>query len=255
VVAFLAVEAFGGACPCDLCVLLLARLSVGEEDRAYLINQLVLVKKENAVLGAQASELDRELELLRGQKEAANSVKPRKAATRQGRSEEGDQGPKTLADEEKLFNAAKDKITAEIKRVKGLLAQEQPELRAVRHAYAAELAGRTELQRFLKQCLHDIRQVITMKENPSHALPKSVKARSGDLAVSGRSHMSVQLLRSQDRVVSMLYHKTFPFESGASPTPGSRHPSQLPNPLPEELLSAVQPTEKEREAVFEERED
>ena len=36
-----------------MCVLLLARLSVGEEDRAYLINQLVLVKKENAVLGAQ----------------------------------------------------------------------------------------------------------------------------------------------------------------------------------------------------------
>ena len=60
----------------------------------------------------------------------------------------------------------------------------QPELRAVRHAYAAELAGRTELQRFLKQCLHDIRQVITVTPfDPSDTPLSAVVPSSGGSTV------------------------------------------------------------------------
>merc|ERR1711988_946894 len=104
------------------------------------------------------------------------------------------------------YEDTKNKRMEEIKRLKRLLEGQQRSLRAVRQQYAAELYSRAELQRFLKQCLLDIRQEIDRKVKPAYA--QSFSPRAGvDLALAQKP---VELLQSQDRVVSMLYHKAFP---------------------------------------------
>lgn len=65
------------------------------------------------------------------------------------------------------YEENKNKRMEEIKRLKRLLEGQQRSLRAARQSYAAELYGRTELQRFLKQCLIDVREQITQKEQGS----------------------------------------------------------------------------------------
>ena len=57
----------------------------------------------------------------------------------------------------------------EIKRLKRLLEGQQRQLRTTRQEYAAALYSRTELQRFLKQCLLDIRQEIDKQTKPQYA--------------------------------------------------------------------------------------
>ena len=62
-----------------------------------------------------------------------------------------------------------------------------------------------------------------MRENPSYALDKSIKATGWGAAgpeVAAGAAKSTELLRSQDRVVSLLYHRAFPVD-GALPVPSA----------------------------------
>ena len=43
------------------------------------------------------------------------------------------------------------------------------------------------------------------------------------------SNKSIALLRSQDRVVSMLYHKTFPIDNAAATTPAAAAAAPAPD--------------------------
>lgn len=138
----------------------------------------------------------------------------------------------------------KNKRMEEIKRLKRLLEGQQRSLRAARQSYAAELYGRTELQRFLKQCLIDVREQITQKEQgsqlasvlsgktmgmlvrgplalplfstPQRPSPDSCPLHSllsyltPQMAQQQVEEKPLELLKSQDRVISLLYHKTFP---------------------------------------------
>mmetsp|Transcript_52393 Transcript_52393/g.104048 ORF Transcript_52393/g.104048 Transcript_52393/m.104048 type:complete len:481 (+) Transcript_52393:57-1499(+) len=241
-----------------------ARYATGEEDRQYLIKQLVSVKKENMVLSNDASKLTDEVAALKEQKDNMPLG---------GGSGGGGGGPlftashaadlpAAEAEQEAALEAAKAKTLGEIKRIKVLLRDQQGGLRAARHKYAAELAGRTELQRLLKQCLLDIRQRIAIKSTPSYALDKSsakaLQQQAANDALASRGgnaggvveDKSLELLRSQDRVVSMLYHKAFPVENAGGGAGGRA--KELPNPLPKEVVEAVAVSESERKKLLSE---
>lgn len=137
---------------------------------------------------------------------------------------------------DEAYEVSKAKGLSEVKRVKSFLADQQQSLREVRHAYAAELASRTALQRLLRQCLVDVRNQIAQQETPGYALDKALARHQTLLAQSSSpgsggssgsssgemgsdapaSPKSLALLRSQDRVVSLLYHKAFPVDSLAA---------------------------------------
>mmetsp|Transcript_2199 Transcript_2199/g.4847 ORF Transcript_2199/g.4847 Transcript_2199/m.4847 type:complete len:426 (+) Transcript_2199:250-1527(+) len=164
----------------------------GEEDRNYLIKQLVAVKKDNSRLQQELERVDSELSDLNEKKNNPRIYARAPASTFEL--------PAVDKYEDKK-NAKMD----EIKRLKRLLEGQQRQLRTTRQEYAAALYSRTELQRFLKQCLLDIRQEIDKLTKPQYA-----QAPPSFSAFSSAAAKPLELLQSQDRVVSMLYHKAFP---------------------------------------------
>jgi len=173
------------------------RFKSGEEDRDYLIKQLVAVKKDNARIQQELERVDFQLQELNEHKKGTS------LATMPSRKRSSE------TDSAGQYDENKTRRLEEIKRLKKILESQQRSLRIARNTYAAELYGRTELQRFLKACLLDIRQHIQAKENPDDALKSTMKLLRGPKA-DPADEKSLELLRSQDRVVSMLYHKTFP---------------------------------------------
>jgi hypothetical protein len=141
------------------------RIRAGEEDRNYLVTQLVAVKKDNVRLTQELERTDGEIKELaeikenpkaRGRMASMNSSTG--GGSGGGGGGIGGMGAKLPSVEK--YEASKAKRMEEIKRLKRLLESQQRGLRAVRASYAGELHTRTELQRFLKQCLLDIRSQI-----------------------------------------------------------------------------------------------
>lgn len=81
-----------------------------------------------------------------------------------------------------------------------------PPSRAVRNAHIGVLAERTELEIFLRQCIDDVREEI-MKRSKSPT--KYSNKQSVTFTVSDRQKV-MDLILSKERVLNMLYEKTFP---------------------------------------------
>ena len=143
------------------------RIKAGEEDRNYLITQLVAVKKDNVRLSQELERTDMEIKELT---ELKNNPKARTRLT----SLNSSAGSRTSASSElpnvDKYETNKAKRLEEIKRLKRLLESQQRGLRSLRATYASKLHTRTELQRFLKQCLLDIRQQIKVTRAVSDTL-------------------------------------------------------------------------------------
>ena len=231
-----------------------AQLARGEADRSYLLGQLVAVKKDNAVLGAEAGALEQEIGRLEQRKRddpmaglkagGALHERPLSPGMPKSPGAAGERAaavrPPSEGEANAAYEAARAKGLSEIKRVKALLAEQQARLRAARSALARELSGRTDLQRFLKRCLLDVRHQVAVLENPAYALGKAVQvAGAKELIASGimvgatgggggggaarptSAARSAELLKSKDRVVSLLYHKAFPMDGVAGTAPAS----------------------------------
>jgi len=151
----------------------LHRYAEAEEDRDYLAKQVMALKKDNAALQAAAAALDVEAADLRARRAAAaglmsagNVQLVRRSTTREvtepsGGTAVAGAGAGAVGRVGGAAGESSDaKANAELARVKVLLAETQTELRSLRHAYASQLAERTDLQRLLKQCLLDVRLQI-----------------------------------------------------------------------------------------------
>ena len=131
-----------------------------------------------------------------------------------------------------------------ISRLKRLLDVERKNLRAVRAAHAKDLQSRTELEVLLRACVDDVRKQLSMTRGAGGATtaaattqsvasgrpnsasstrpkekgsrPSSASgersARMADVGEFGAKERerTLELLLSQERVVSLLYERTFP---------------------------------------------
>ena len=107
-----------------------------------------------------------------------------------------------------------------IKRLKRLLEIERRNVRTVRTAHINELANRTELEAFLRQCIDDVKSEITRRRGEMFASMNRAKGGAGSMsaedgiALGGFSAADrervMELLLSQERVINLLYDKTFP---------------------------------------------
>lgn len=140
-----------------------------------------------------------------------------------------------------------------IRRLKRLLETERKNLRQVRSQYAAELQNRTELEIFLHQCIEDVKHDIARRRSqlmsgstsrrvgcgssmkcdspwccfvsPGKATfpPVAGAAAKGEgddtplsaFTAADRERV-MELLLSQERVISLLYSKTFPPRSSSA---------------------------------------
>ena len=105
------------------------------------------------------------------------------------------------------------------KRLRRLLAEERKSLQTVRQNYAVELAARTEMELLLRKCVEDVRKEIARRRIDTSNVAGSELVRlysrnPGAIPVDDFTQedreRALELLLSQERVVTLLYAKTFP---------------------------------------------
>lgn len=199
-----------------------------EEDRNFLIKQLVAVKKDNARLRAEYTELEHENDDLKKQIENDSAeLQMSHQHTSNG------MGKNNLNSEQAL----QQKLESEEKykevnlRLRRLLGEERKSLQQVRQNYASELKVRTDMEMLLRQCVEDVRQEIARRHvesaqfsnnaNGNNDLAKLYSKQPGLIPVDEFTQEDrervLELLLSQERVVSLIYAKTFPVTSTTVP--------------------------------------
>lgn len=100
-----------------------------------------------------------------------------------------------------------------IKRLKKILEVERRNLKQVRQAYTSELQERSELETFLRQCIEDLRvDIMQRKSQQERRGPSSMsltKPSLKEFTQENRQRIMENLL-AQERVIHLLYTKTFP---------------------------------------------
>lgn len=169
-----------------------AQFQSQEEDRNFLIKQLVSVKKENANFRTAFEALEQKYDELQQQ------VKT---------SESNNNAPRVI--EKK--GESEDRYKEVNKRLKQNLLDEKRRLEQTRQNYTQELKARTEMELLLRQCVDDVRREITRKQLDSadDAAAHGPGAGTENFTREDRERV-LELLLSQERVVSLLYAKTFP---------------------------------------------
>ena len=131
-----------------------------------------------------------------------------------------------------------------IARMKRLLEVERRNLRAVRAAHAKDLQSRTELESLLRACVGDVRKEIASQRAAAAAASPKGGSGGGGSALGGGSAFGhgeaeelsarerervLELLLSQERVVSLLYERTFPPRPPADDAPAVVAVDPAPN--------------------------
>lgn len=191
-----------------------------EEDRTFLIKQLVAVKKDNARLRAEYTAIEGEnlnlkeklesaLKASAGGMSAGESGGLPRATSFQGGSVAGKN-----SDSEERYKEVN-------MRLRRLLADERKSLQQVRQNYALELKTRTEVELLLRQCVDDVRKEIARR----YIEAAQISGDNNDLAnLYGKKHQlipieqfsqedrerAMELLLSQESVLTFLYSKAFP---------------------------------------------
>lgn len=187
-----------------------------EEDRDFLIKQLVNVKKDNARLKNEYQATEKENEKLAEELHKIDSGGgPSSNNMNRNISSAGGGGSGGGESEEKLREVNK--------RLRRLLADERRSLQVVRSNYANELKARTELEMLLRACVEDVRKEISRRHAEQAAHTKKIAAQQlanmyaknpSEIPLEDFTHedreRSMELLLSQERVVTLLYARTFP---------------------------------------------
>ncbi|OWZ13712.1 hypothetical protein PHMEG_00012910 [Phytophthora megakarya] len=164
------------------------QFSTQENDREFLVKQLVTVKKDNVSLRAELEVLRQQLDQLR-----VNLL-----------ASDGDNRYKEI-----------------IKRLKRLLEVERRNLQQVRTAYKLELQNHTELEMILKECVQDIRAEISHTSQLPHVTsnnsllgsPQHGRQAESRLNSSERLRLIEKLLE-KEQLLSLLTAKAFPVRNG-----------------------------------------
>jgi len=194
---------------------LLEKLRTREDDRQCLLRELVLSRKENARLKAQAKDgggsggNDSGGE--QAPREASRTSTQRAFSTKQIEQARLQQTHNRQYEREVRY---RDAVT----RLKRMVEAERKTIRSLKQQQAEMLQHRTEIEILLRQCLDDVKAEIMrhrleheQKDSPSPPAPGvPISAMSvHELSAQDRERV-LELLLSQQRVVQLLYSKTFP---------------------------------------------
>lgn len=120
-----------------------------EDDRNFMIKELVMVKKENAKFKVEFTALEQENQQMR------DKIK---------HLEDSNTKRELLADvntKHKVDNNSEERYKELNGRLQRMLNEERKHLHQVRQNYALELKSRTEMELLLRQCVDDVRKDIS----------------------------------------------------------------------------------------------
>eukprot|EP00747_Dinoflagellata_sp_TGD_P165865 gnl/TRDRNA2_/TRDRNA2_187819_c0_seq1.p1 gnl/TRDRNA2_/TRDRNA2_187819_c0~~gnl/TRDRNA2_/TRDRNA2_187819_c0_seq1.p1 ORF type:complete len:437 (+),score=129.05 gnl/TRDRNA2_/TRDRNA2_187819_c0_seq1:166-1476(+) len=199
------------------------KLRTREDDRQALLKELVLSRKEAARWKAAS----------RGETQDSQARTPGLAQPVESQSQQ-DLARKNFTqkqiDQQRLQESHNKTYEREVKyrdaitKLKRMVESERKQVRALKEQQAAIMQQRTELEVLLRQCLDDVKAEIMRqrlsherKDGPSLPEPGAPIASMSvhELTAQDRERV-LELLLSQQRVVQLLYNKTFPHQP---PTP------------------------------------
>jgi len=207
-----------------------AQFKAQGDDRDFLVKQLVTVKRDNAKLKIALDNAKEEAESAKEKLEEETKKHKYRSSTptlpNPGRVERAQTAPRKrggpIVDE--------DRYKKIIKRLKKLLDAERKNLRQVRTAYANDMKTRTQLETLLRKAAEDVKRQISNKRSlgvldtgesgrdGSLGDPRSMSSLSKDISVesftSRNREKTLEILLSQERVLALLYKKTFPVKVG-----------------------------------------
>ena len=220
-----------------------AQFKTQEDDREFLIKELVAVRKDNERLRQETQRMSQDNEELK--KEAKEKqMYSDSSSTNMMNSNSGNIGQK---DDNNSNSNGFDELKYKniIARMKSLLERERKNLRRARMQYEREIHERTALEALLRECVNDVRNEIgkrradlieqssnqgsrpNSRSSGRSSRPQSRESRSGqdiplsEFTVADRERV-MELLLSQERVISLLYSKTFPIKpKGGNSRPNS----------------------------------
>ena len=223
-----------------------AQLKAQADDREFLVRQMIALKKENARLKPAAAAAAAAARSPGGASGGVGSpsssscaasalglsppgaARPHTSAGGRGADGGGADGGggESLATAERVkeltlrqseSDARYREVVAKLKR---LLEVERRNLRAVRAAHAKELQSRTELETLLRSCVQDVQHEIANQRAGGGGAAGKREVAAGNFSAADRERV-MELLLSQQRVVTLLYERTFP------PREPSSHPLLL----------------------------
>lgn len=189
------------------------------DDRQTLLTELVKTKKEIARLKAQ--DKDGEAEQGTAEKASEKAQPPPPPAKRTFSRNEVDQ-VRLQQTQNKMYQREVSYREA-VTKLKRMIEAEKRVSRSFQQQHAELLQQRTELEVFLKQSLEDVRVEIARQNltSPSSAggAPKAVASMSARELSDKERERVLELLMSQQRVVQLLYSKTFAQIQVSPPVP------------------------------------
>jgi len=231
------------------------KLRTREDDRQALLRELVLSKKENARLKAQQKEPAGGSDGLPGTEQQPGQEADAGKSLRRSISQRQIDQARLQQTRNRQYEAevAYRETIAKLKRV---VEAERRSVAAMKQQQVEMLQQRTELEVFLRQCLDDVKSEITRHRLQEGHSPGGPSVPGIDQPDQPPAAMSVheltaqdrervlELLLSQQRVVQLLYSKTF-----STPSPQLEDPPGLSmNPASKEddfsWLSEIIPQEK-----------
>ena len=104
-----------------------------------------------------------------------------------------------------------------IKKIKKMIEAERRKLRDIKTVYSKEIEVKTQLEQLLRQWVDDVKLEISKKRSENKVMyytnkrgaTQSTKGKKNELNQEEREKV-VEVLLSQERVLTLLYDKTFP---------------------------------------------
>ncbi|RHY09290.1 hypothetical protein DYB25_001028 [Aphanomyces astaci] len=218
------------------------QFSMQENDREFLVRQLVTVKKDNVRLRKELADAVKEAE--RTREEASIQLEELEFAPRNGRQQQPPRKQPPHALGSKMPSVVKrapstpalpgtttfgpsppevdNRYKEIIKRLKRVLEVERRNLRQVRNAYTTDLQTHTELSIFVKQCIEDVKGQLHTHTHDATPSSSATPSTANTISVLGTTFAAsdrqkvIDLLLSQERVLGLLYAKAFPLPGSSA---------------------------------------
>ncbi|KAL8006605.1 hypothetical protein Plhal703r1_c05g0026581 [Plasmopara halstedii] len=194
-----------------------------ENDREFLIKQLVTVKKDNASLRLEVGSLRQQLEELnsvQGQPlrhtflpSASTSSLPKMRHCESMATVALAKRPNTAELNTMTVSNQDNRYKEVIKRLKRLLEVERRKLQQVRAAYTLELQSHSELEAILRECVKDVRKETAYVSQLPPVISSGEKRSENRLSTSERQEL-VEKLMTKNQVLKLLTIKVFPARNG-----------------------------------------
>ncbi|CAD8199938.1 unnamed protein product [Paramecium pentaurelia] len=193
-----------------------------ERDRDMLMKELIIKKKENAILKSQIQQYEKLLndvqkeddqESYQDQILDKSGIKNQKTdKSKQSSSQQQVRFPQIINSQvsQSVDEIQKAKFQNIIKTYQDTLKKEQKRLRDIKQLYTKELAAKTELYNILRQCIEDIKEEIIQVRSDERTLKKNKNLSNEEVKMEKEDREKlIENLLKHERVIEVISDKIF----------------------------------------------